>query len=547
MAWHVTYGHHLSSYPLYDIENSEYIVNFGRNNLEALQIGETRNFIKFIEKGGKYVVVDPRFNTTAAKAYKWLPIKPGTDLALALGFIRVIIDEELYDKEFVEKLTTGFDELRDFIRKYSVKWASEETEIPEKDIRKIARELSAHKPACFVMPPRRNARYGVETQATRAIAILNALMGNYAKKGGFFLPTKRRVKGYPHPRFVKIKRVDGSGVKGKFPLGDKYEGFLNSLPELTEKGKVKALFVYGTNILTNMPQTHKIIKMLKAIPLVVTIETMLTETALYSDVILPECTYLERDDNLRVGSWPYPYVSLCEKAVNPLYDSKPGWWIAKNIGLKLGLDDYFDYKDMNEINKVRLRRSRIKYKKLKKDGVIVFKKFPLYEDDPDMLYFKTPSGKIELFSKEFEENGFPPLPEYKRVPQPPKGKLRLTVGKVSMHTHARTQNNKWLTSLYPENMVWINPKDAVKFNIHNGDNVRLVSGGYKSDKAKAYVTERIKPGLVFTAHAFGRLSKGFIRTYRKGIYDNLLINDPAFDPISHTHGYENTFVSIERV
>ena len=215
MAWHVTYGHHLSSYPLYDIENSEYIVNFGRNNLEALQIGETRNFIKFIEKGGKYVVVDPRFNTTAAKAYKWLPIKPGTDLALALGFIRVIIDEELYDKEFVEKLTTGFDELRDFIRKYSVKWASEETEIPEKDIRKIARELSAHKPACFVMPPRRNARYGVETQATRAIAILNALMGNYAKKGGFFFANQKKSKRISPPEICQNKKSGRFGSKRK--------------------------------------------------------------------------------------------------------------------------------------------------------------------------------------------------------------------------------------------------------------------------------------------------------------------------------------------
>ncbi len=546
MAWHVTYGHHLSSYPLYDIENAKYIINFGRNNLEALQVGETGKLIDFLDKGGKYVVIDPRFNTTAAKAHKWLPIKPGTDLALALGLIRVIIDEELYDKEFVEKATEGFEELRNFIQKYSVNWAVKECGIPAKDIVQVARELSYHKPSCFVMPPRRNARYGLETQATRAIAILNALMGNYGKKGGFFLPTKRRIKGYPHPRFQKAVRVDGAGVKGKFPLGDKYEGFLNSLPELTDNDKVKAFFVYGTNLLTNMPDTKKVINMFKKIPLVVTIETMLTETALYSDVVLPECTYLERDDNFRIGRWPYPFVSLCEKAVEPLYESKPGWWIAKNLGLKLGLNDYFDFKDMNEINKIRAKRSKINYRKLKKKGFIVFKKRPVYEYDPEMLYFKTPSGKIELFSKEFEENGFPPLPEYSRAPQPPEGKLRLTVGKVSMHTHARTQNNKWLTELYPENMVWLHPSDARKFNIKNGDKVRLVSGTYKTDKAKAYVTERIYPGLIFAAHGFGRLTKGFIRTYRKGIYDNLLMDKPTFDPISHAHGYENTFVTVEK-
>jgi len=547
VAWHVTYGHHLSSYPNYDIENAKFIINFGRNNLEALQVGETRKFIKFLEKGGKYVVIDPRFTTTASKAYKWFPIKPGTDLALALGLIRVIIDEELYNKDFIEKATEGFEELKNFIQQYSVEWASKETEIPKKDIITLARELSSYKPACFIMPPRRNAKYGVETQTARAIAILNALMGNYGKKGGFYLRAKKRVKRFPFPRYPKAKRVDGAGLKNGFPLGDKFEGFLNSLPKLTDQGKVKALFIYGTNLLTNMPETPKIIEMFKKIDLVVTIENQLTESALYSDIILPECTYLERDDNLRIGAYPYPYVALCEKAIEPLYDTKPGWWIAKKLGEKLGLKDYFDFKDMTYINKIRCKRSKIKFSKLKKDGVIVYKNAYLYENDNEMLAFRTPSGKVELYSKEFEENGFDPLPKYKKIPEPPKGMLRLTVGKVSMHTHARTQNNKWLNQLYPVNMVWINPKDAKSFNIKNGDYIKLISGNVETEKVQAYVTERIRPGIVFVAHGFGRLSKALVRVYRKGVYDNLLIQKPAFDPISHAHGYENTFVKIKKI
>ena len=545
MAWHVTYGHHLSSFPLYDYENCKYVINFGRNNLEALLVGETYRLINFLEKGGKLVHIDPRFNTTAAKAYKWLPIKPGTDTALALGLIRVIIDEELYDKEFVEKATTGFDKLKDYIKNYSVEWAAKETEIPAEEIRTIARELAANKPSCLVIPPRRNSKYGTETDLARAIAILNALMGNYGKKGGFWLKGRRRVKRYPFPRYPKAKRVDGAGEKDGFPLGDKYEGFLNSLPELTDKGMVKALFVYGTNLVTNMAQTQKVIDMLKKIDLVVVIENQLTETALYADVILPECTYLERDDNLNIRAYPHPFVALCEKAIDPMYDTKPGWQIAKELGLKLGLDDYFDFKDIMEVNKVRCKRSRISFKKLKKDGVINFTHTPKYVDDPELLFFKTPSGKIELYAEEFEKHGFNPLPKYDKVEDPPEGYVRLTVGRVSAHTHARTQNNPWLHELYPENMLWINPEDAKKYGIKNGDWVKIKAGNIESEKVRAYVTERIRPGIVFAAHGWGRLSKWLHRVYKKGIFDNMFDTKPAFDPISHQHGFERyNFVKV---
>ncbi len=546
VAWDVTYGHHLTSYPLYDYENSKYVINFGRNLLEALMVGETGGFLKFIENGGKYVYLDPRFTTTAAKAYKWFPIKPGADLAFALGIIRVIIDEELYDKNFVQKATVGFDKLKEFIEKYSVEWAAKETDIPKEQIFKTAREFAAFKPACIAVPPRRNARYGVETQTSRAIAIINALMGNYGKKGGFFLPAKVKVKPYPGIAFPKSVRVDGAGKGNTSPLGDLGEGFINSLPELTDKGMVESLFVYGTNLITNMAETTKVINMLKKIPFTVTIETQMTETALYSDIILPEATYLERDDNLRIGNFPYPFISLCSKAVEPLYESKPAWWIAKSLGLKLGLDDYFDFKDIEEVNEKRINLSGFDYNKLKKEGFISFNDKRIYEDDPEMLFFRTPSNKIELYSSEFEENGFNPLPEYQRVPQPPEGTFRLTVGRVSAHTHARTQNNKWLTELYPENMVWINTEDAKKLNLKNGDYIKLVVENYKSDKVIAYVTQRIRRGIVFAAHGFGRLSKGLHRTYRKGVFDNLLIQKPAFDPISHSQGYENTFVKIEK-
>ena len=147
-------------------------------------------FAEGLSRGAKLIVVDPRFSTAAAKADWWLPIRPGTDIALLLAWMNVLIGEGLYDKEYLDKYATGFHELSEYVREFTPEWAEPLTEIPSVQIRETARALGAAKPAVVIHPGRHATWYGDNTQRSRAMAILTALNGSWGRKGGIFLPTK---------------------------------------------------------------------------------------------------------------------------------------------------------------------------------------------------------------------------------------------------------------------------------------------------------------------------------------------------------------------
>ena len=527
---------------------------FGRNVLESVQTGETKRIMEALSKGAKLVYVDPRFSKTSAKADWWLPIKPGTDLALILALINVIITEELYDKDFVEKNTEGFDKLKEFIKQYTPEWAEKECEIPASTIVEIAREMGRRKPAVIAHPGRRTSRYGYDVQMVRGVAILNALMGNYGRPGGIFIKKTRKIKlkRFPTPRYprVKYKRVDGAGIEDGFPLAKGgVEGLVNRAVEATATGKpypIKAWFVYGTNLFMNTPNYQLVKSAIKNLDLLVTVEIQPTELVMYSDIVLPEATYLERHQDPQRDSYPYPFVAINTPAVKPLHDTKPGWWICKELAKRLGLEDYFDFETIEEYLDYRLRALPPEAKEdLEKKGVYV-KKVNVYLDPEEELFLDTFSGKIELYSSQLEDYGFDPLPVYKKPKEPPKGKYRLIMARPSMHTHARTQNNLWLHELMPENKLWINEEEAKKLGIKDGDTVEVTNEKGISVKIKAYPTNRIRKDVVFMYHGFGRFNPMMRTAYGKGASDAEIVI-PDMDPISGTSALHNTFVTVRKV
>jgi len=159
-----------------------------------------------IDKGAAIITVDPRFSTVAGKSKFWLPIKPATDMALLLAWIHEIIYNEWYDKKYVEKYTYGFDQLKEHVKNYTPEWAYGITTIAPDQIRKTAREMAAASPAVIVHPGRHVTWYGDDTQRTRAIAILNALLGSYGRRGGFYRAESGNMAEYPHPEFPKPKK-----------------------------------------------------------------------------------------------------------------------------------------------------------------------------------------------------------------------------------------------------------------------------------------------------------------------------------------------------
>jgi thiosulfate reductase/polysulfide reductase chain A len=153
-------------------------------------------------RGARVIVVDPRFSSVATKADHWLPIKPGTDTALLLAWMHVLIEEKLYDVDFIAGWTTGFDKLEAHVRPFTPEWAEKITELPAEQIRKTAREMGRARPRTCIVPGRHVTWYGTDTQRMRAVYIINALLGSYGREGGMYFSKPPYLEEYPHPPFA---------------------------------------------------------------------------------------------------------------------------------------------------------------------------------------------------------------------------------------------------------------------------------------------------------------------------------------------------------
>jgi thiosulfate reductase/polysulfide reductase chain A len=283
-----------------------------------------------------------------------------------------------------------------------------------------------------------------------------------------------------------------------------------------------------------------------SLDLVVVVETMPSERTGFADVIFPECTYLERYDDLRNSGERHPSLALRMPAFEPSYDSKPGWWIAKQLGIRLGLDEYFPWEDYADKIDWELKQVGSSLEEMQKIGVKNFpRKSPLYYREGQPVRFWTPTGKIELYSSQLADKGFDPMPVYTPPEPVPNGYYRLNYGRMPAHTFGKTTNNPLLFQLSPENQLWVNPLVANEWSIENEEYVRLASPtGVISNKIRVRVTERIGPDSVFMAHGFGHKSKRLRLTAGVGADDSELMSNVKIDPIMGGTGMRGNFVTF---
>lgn len=551
-AYLFTFGEGVSSPERTDLRNSKCIVLIGSHLGENMHNSQVQEFAEAVGNGSTIITVDPRYSVAASKSQYWLPIRPATDLALLLAWINVIIEEELYDKEYVEKYTTGFAELKEAVRQNTPEWAYPITTIEPSLIRETAREMARHKPATIIHPGRHVTWYGDDTQRVRAGAILNALLGSWGRRGGFYYPNQASVGKDHYPPYPEPKK----SWRDAFP--DLYPGASLALasgicdatiPSMGRDCSFKGWIVYGTNLILTLPQPQKTIEAIQNLDLLVAIDLMPAEITGWADVVLPECSYLERYDDLRLSPGRVPTIALRAPAFEPRFNSKPAWWMAREIGLRLGLAEYFPWDNIEDYLDGQLRSVGSSLAEMKKKGLITLKdRNPLYLEEDVEPEFNTPSGKIELYSQQLEEMGFDPIPKYTHHEEPPEGFYRLLYGRAPTHTFARTTNNPILAETMAENEVWINTKVAKMHGIRNGEYLVLVNqDGVKSSKIKAKVTERIRHDCVYMVHGFGHTDKRMKRTYMKGADDNQLITRVHIDPIMGGTGMRGNFVTFERL
>ncbi len=542
-ACQVTVG----SVPVFDVLNSRYILIFGRNFAEGIFTADVHSLAEAKERGAHIVVIDPRLTNTAAFAQEWIPIKPGTDGALLLALMNVLVTEKLYDAAFVTKYTKGFDALADYLLDKTPGWASHITDVPADTLRRLARELAVQKPACGVDPGWHGpwgSLYGNSLQTARAALSLNALLGNYGALGGMVFPPQPKLANLPFPTLppVAAKRADSAGDK-QFPLASLTDGLPQKLPEIILTGKpypIAALVVNHANPARSLPNTLKAEEALRKLELLVVIDIQMSETAELAHYILPESTYLERDDPLAISARLTPEVALRQPVVSPRYDTRPAHAIIAGLAESAGIASAFTFTAKQSVE-TQMKPMGQTESTLEKQGV--------WRGKDDGLYgtprFGTPSGKVELSCDALKTAGFDPLPVYEPpLTEPDLQSFRLLTGHEFAHTGTSTQENPYLAALSNENRLWIHPARAARLDINNEDWV-VVKSEIGEVRVKARLTEGIYPEAVWLAHGFGHAVKSRQLELDKGVNDNLLVGVRA-DPIAGGAALAETLVTVRR-
>ncbi len=529
-----------------DYSQVRYIIYTGRNMLDAISNSEAQDLVAAINRGAKVVVLDPRFTKTAAKATEWLPVKPGADLAFHLALIQVIIEENLVDAAFIDQYTVGFEEVKEATKGYTPEWAASKCEIPAETIRRIAREFALAAPQAFAHPNWRTSNFINSFQTERAIAVLNGLVGSWARPGSL-QPAAGEEGGValgsiPQPPYPRVSALRLDGVPWKYPLVPLKLGVFQEIRDNILTGQpyqAHGWFISRQNPINSLPERRKTIEAFSKLDFIVTVDITMNDTAWFSDVVLPEATYLERYDPLAVVDGT---VFIRQPVVEPMYESKSGLWIYKELGTRLGLADYFQYKDDEDYLRQQVVPLGITLEELKEKG---YYRPPAGEHEGEKEpSFNTPSGKMELASSTLAKSGFSAVPVWEEPPTPEPGTFFLLTGKVAQHTQFATHNNKLLHERVPTNPLWVNPQPAAALGISDGDEIWVESPGGKI-KTMAHVTEKIRPDCVYMTPGFGHVSKGLTTAYGKGASDSDL-HLTFTDPVSGSQALTQTMVKISK-
>ena len=530
--------------PTPDTLNCKYLLMPGANRFEALVTPDSIDIMTAMENGCKLVVLDPRHTKTAALASEWHAIRPGTDMAFFLAMAHVIVKEELYDKEFVKLKTHGFEKLKAHVEKYTPEWAAAECDIAARDIRRMSREIAAAAPAAMVYPGRRSSDYEDSTQIRRAFAIVNALLGNWDRKGGLTLPLKIKTGSIPFeaPFYEKNPedRVDAGAAKMMFAE----EGSFKHTRDAVIAGKpypIKGWMTYKTNPMQTGANRAKTIEMISKLDFMMTVDITMSDTAWMADLVLPAPSYLERFDPVSSfqGSSACSGIVIRDQVVKPMFESRPVFWIVKELAKRLDLAEHFEF-TMEDYRKAQLEKLPQVAKSLAEIGV--YNEVRPTHHIHGGKAFRTKSQKIELYVDRYKEKGVDPLPVY-RAPKPvPEGMFRMVVGRNAFISQSASTNNLLLCELQTENSLWIHPEPAARLGISYGDYVVVESPAGKG-KLKAKVTRETRPDTVYMDSGYGVLSKGLTNIYGKGACIAEVLQDKA-DEVTGNMAMHETFVSV---
>lgn len=519
---------------------------------------------KALNEGTKLVVIDPRKTGLAAKADLWLRPRPKTDLALALGMMNVIIKEDLYDRSFVNEWTVGFDQLKEHVKDYPVEKVQEITWVPKEEILAAARVYASIRPASIqdgnAMDDDLNS-----VQTARAIAILRAITGNLGIPGGdidyadlplglkpTYAPGQNEALSFTlDEKLSDDQRRKMIGADGGFapvpfarivPSQLLVKAILNKKPY-----PVRVLCVHANNPLMTWANAQEVHRALSALDFLYVSDQFMTPTAELADIVLPAATYLE----VNGIAFRSPFIHVRQK-VTQIGEAWPDKKMINELAKKLGLGEYF-WKDVDEALDIILRPLGLTFEEFRRIGNFMAEKGYRQHERKG---FKTPSGKVEIYSSLFEEWGYDPIPVYYEPPEtsysaPELAKEYPLIFTSWHHEGFRHSNNRQVASLRgmePDPVVEIHPETAKALGIEDGDWVYIENRRGRI-KQKAFLTEGIDPRVVAASYGWWFPEKGAesLHGWRESNINILTTSEPPYNPQIASTNLRGTVCRVYKV
>lgn len=476
-------------------EHAQFILLWGANL--ASQPNTARHVTAAKRRGAHIVTVDVRHTEAAAQSDEVLLLRPGTDAALALAMMQVIITEGLYHREFVERQTLGFAELAAHVRPYSPTWAAEVTGIAAERIVALARRYATTHPAMIVLGGSSMHKGSNSWYAGRAISCLPGLTGNLGVPGGGFGP--RHASASHGQALANITAEDHR------PPGHYIPSQMSHITAALRDRRVRVLFLFGTNTVSSFADAEQTAAGLERTDLVVSYDIFMNDTARrFADIILPSAAWLEELGCKATNTHLY----LMEQALPPPGETRPLSQVLRGLAQRLQLDGFFPWDSQEGLINAVLDHPSTGQATVatlrQQGGMLPFHiSHVAYPDDR----FHTPSGKVEFFSARAQALGLPPLPVYQE-PSRSEYPLTLCQGRTLTHFHGFYDHGQVLPTLArldPEPYLWISPDDAAARGLHDGAAIRVYNER-GAVQARARVTDDIPAGTVWMRDGWAGLN-----------------------------------------
>ena len=491
-----------------DVANSKMTMFIGRSYADAIRPSSVASLQKAHEKGANIVLVDPRCNNSITFASEWVPINPGTDLALVLAMSNVLVERGLYDAAYVAENSVGFDKWAAALVDYTPAWAERITGISATNIERLAIQFAEAAPAASIEPSWRGAfgcAYANSGETARAICCFNTLLGCWNQKGGALLTPSVSVGDLDKQKFPSVPKVEAkiSGTE-EFPLALSGMGSNVYAAQLADEGKIKGMFFYNSNMAAGYSNTKYLAEALAKLELMVVVDVQMSETAQLADYVLPDTSYLERLEVPEFIGGKVPAVALRDQVIEKVHpNTKSVHEIFSELAEACGVGEYFSF-SVEELADAQLQSVGLSLSALQQSGTAHFpeKEFKYASS----ATWKTPTEKIQFTSEACEKAGLSPVPVWVEPQIMPMGdELRLIGGKQAIHSHTQTANIEDLMQItkdYDLTRVWINADVAARRGIADGDEVEITSSEH-TGRVRVKVTQRVNPTALYMPSHYG--------------------------------------------